>query len=54
MDAEAFENVVAAMARRQSERLRGMGFGVAADEVDRLIEQPVTVPEVDHTASVAC
>lgn len=41
MHSQDFENAVADMARRQAERLRGMGYHFAAAEVDALMPDAV-------------
>ena len=54
MNAEAFEDVVAETARRQAERLRGMGFGAAAAELDALLLETIPLRELEHTEAIAC
>jgi hypothetical protein len=40
MESEKFDSAVATIARRQAERLRGMGFLAAAAELDSVLPGP--------------
>jgi hypothetical protein len=55
MNAEAFERAVADAARRQSDRLRAMGFAAAAAELDALMpdDAPCASPGPEPTAHPA-
>jgi hypothetical protein len=44
MDSQQFDDAVTAMARRQAERLRALGFVGAAAEVDALLAGPHAAP----------
>lgn len=53
MQSQDFENAVADMARRQAERLRGMGYHFAAAEVDALMPDPVEGEDFAPEALIA-
>jgi hypothetical protein len=53
MQTQDFENAVADMARRQAERLRGMGYHFAAAEVDALMPDPIPAEDLPSEALIA-